>query len=762
MRSSFSSFNDSDSDLDEFRVPSMVPKCEPLCCFSDRLYFTTFTTFPQPAPNPGTLNRLASDANYRPRVRPRPRGFPATSPDEDASYYYFTIDDQLLYLSFFQDWGPLNIAMVYKACILIHELLEDKDLAEHRLVLYSSNNPKRKANAALLMALYVMIVQRRAPWEAFHPIAEVEFMPFRDAGRGPSDFNLNIQDCLWGVWKAMQNGLCDMNEFDIEDYEFYEKVENGDWNWITPNFIAFASPVDQNWMKRQKEAAKDDSGSPSALSTSTNSNFALQGKLPTPFLNCLDYFEKRNIKMVVRLNNQLYDRATFLDRGIDHMELYFDDGTNPTDEIVRTFLDVADRVIEGGGVVAVHCKAGLGRTATLIGAYLVWKYGFTANEAIAFMRIVRPGSVVGPQQQYLYLKQLEWSKWAAIDEARKIQAAAAAAAPPTLAPVTPATPPADTDEEQPLRPTTPTGSAMPLPPVTPSRHVAAAAAKAREIAPPGQPRKTPNAKRSAPAQDSDDEDDVLGVHSDSDSDEMHDVLPSLHTIAPAPSARLRVRAGSTSKTETGKTKMGAAARGITASEQRPTRVTRSTAGAAVIRKAGITTNTIAATRAGGAAASVVASPTKVTTGQRPNKIPRLAMGKSTVGLAAKAAAAAKEVPKPIPLLTAVTKRSKLNPPPSPTPSRLPTLVPARSRLAAHHSNSTTDATAAALLNSKKGIAASNVEAKDGSNAPAWMATGKAAGVVVTGGTGNKTESRPGLRSSVRRRRSSFSSADVVA
>lgn len=214
-----------------------------------------------------------------------------------------------------------------------------------------------------------MIVQRRAPWEAFHPIAEVEFMPFRDAGRGPSDFNLNIQDCLWGIWKAMQNGLCDMNEFDVDDYEFYEKVENGDWNWLTPNFIAFASPVDANWIKKEKEVKENaraaEFGAPpprsgsASLSSSTTSNHALQRKLPTPFLNCLDYFEKRNIKLVVRLNTELYDRGTFLDRGIDHMELYFDDGTNPTDEIVRTFLDVADRVIEGGGVVAVHVSVHL-------------------------------------------------------------------------------------------------------------------------------------------------------------------------------------------------------------------------------------------------------------------------------------------------------------------------------------------------------------------------------------------------------------------
>jgi hypothetical protein len=33
---------------------------------------------------------------------------------------------------------------------------QDEELADHRLVLYSSDDPRRKANAALLLCLYVV------------------------------------------------------------------------------------------------------------------------------------------------------------------------------------------------------------------------------------------------------------------------------------------------------------------------------------------------------------------------------------------------------------------------------------------------------------------------------------------------------------------------------------------------------------------------------------------------------------------------------
>jgi len=135
----------------------------------------------------------------------------------------------------------------------------------------------------------------------------------------------------------------------------------------------------------------------------------------------------------------VYDRKKFLDAGIKHFDMYFIDGGNPTEAILKQYIEVVENE---RGAVGIHCKAGLGRTGVLNGCYLMKHYRLSANELIAWMRICRPGTVIGPQQQFL--KEMEPKMWKLGDEWRKINGND----PPLGAPELPKPPPGWYDQPE--------------------------------------------------------------------------------------------------------------------------------------------------------------------------------------------------------------------------------------------------------------------------------------------------------------------------
>jgi cell division cycle 14 len=297
---------------------------------------------------------------------------------------FVTSDLHTRYFPFAADFGPVNLGIVYRFCVAFSKKLMKID--DVTLVYCIENQPESQANASFLLGALLVVMFSWTPEEASEPFtgrsAPFTLKPFHDATFAKASYPLSLVDCLRGISKSMKIGWFDPKKFDIEVYEHLDNPLNGDIHMLCPKIIGFKGPLSNETYLQKQEVA-------------------------FPPEHYATIFRELGVTSVVRLNDpDTYDAAAFEKAGIKHHDLFFNDCTVPPEDIVERFLNICD---ESPGVVAVHCRAGLGRTGTLAALWMMKHAGFGADEAIGWLRIVRPGSVIGPQQEYL--KACDGRRW---------------------------------------------------------------------------------------------------------------------------------------------------------------------------------------------------------------------------------------------------------------------------------------------------------------------------------------------------------------
>lgn len=117
----------------------------------------------------------------------------------------------------------------------------------------------------------------------------------------------------------------------------------------------------------------------------------------TAFNDELPTLHAAGIRAVVSLLNIPSDASVYESAGFSFLCLPVPDGGAPTMEQVGNFVRFVAGQIASGQPVAVHCQAGIGRTGTVLAAYLIHQ-GDDATTAINRVRAVEKAAIETPFQ----------------------------------------------------------------------------------------------------------------------------------------------------------------------------------------------------------------------------------------------------------------------------------------------------------------------------------------------------------------------------
>ena len=113
----------------------------------------------------------------------------------------------------------------------------------------------------------------------------------------------------------------------------------------------------------------------------------------------LQQFRRERVGAIVSLTEEALDRGVVVSYGIRYLHLPVGDMMAPSVEEIDRFVAFAGGCIEERLPVVVHCRAGMGRTGTMLACYLVGQNIMNPFEAVVEVRRVRPGSIETAAQE---------------------------------------------------------------------------------------------------------------------------------------------------------------------------------------------------------------------------------------------------------------------------------------------------------------------------------------------------------------------------
>ncbi|OQR88024.1 dual specificity protein phosphatase [Thraustotheca clavata] len=230
-----------------------------------------------------------------------------------------------------------NIHSLTQLLKLAHQVENTSNqLQTSYMLCFAIKTQRNRASAVGLIVAWQMLFHQVSALDAYKPFTHLNIRPLFDPN---STYSLSVLDRLNSLEKAITLGFVSSN-MDISDFQQF--------SWPCKKIAVFTAPESL-----------------------------------TPLV---PYFQKNKTSVVILLERPLYVLDYSL--GFDIIDMTCDGET--WDSLFTRFLEAIDSSV---GTVAVQYTTKFNRCQLCLGGYLVRVLNFTAREAIAWLRLLQPGSL---------------------------------------------------------------------------------------------------------------------------------------------------------------------------------------------------------------------------------------------------------------------------------------------------------------------------------------------------------------------------------